>query len=141
LVHGLKFAANFKSRVVCLTAVVLLSTDTPTPLFPPHLFISVSFEVPKPTFFSTGICTQDLELARQVLYHMSHTPSPFYFPYLGEKVSCLHPGQPELYSSYLFFQHSWVTGVYHNVQLLLVEMGSPELFFGQGWPNHHLLSR
>jgi hypothetical protein len=55
-------------------------------------------------FYSTGIWTQNLALARQVLYH---TPEPFCFSYFSSRVLRLCLGQPGSWSSYLCSLQSW----------------------------------
>jgi hypothetical protein len=45
-------------------------------------------------FFLCGgrVLTWHLSLARQMLYHLSHTPSPFCFSYFSDRVSCFSQG-------------------------------------------------
>jgi hypothetical protein len=45
------------------------------------------------TFFVCGICTQGLPVARQMLYHLSHTPNPFWFSYFSNRVLLLFMSQ------------------------------------------------
>jgi hypothetical protein len=58
---------------------------------------------------STRVWTQDLALATQVLYHLSHTPRPFCFSlFFSDKVLCFLTGvglRPQ--SFYLHLQPSW----------------------------------
>jgi hypothetical protein len=62
-----------------------------------HLFIG-----------STGVRTQaGFELARQLLYHLSHTPSPFCFSYFSSSVCIFAQGQPGPRCAYLLLLHSW----------------------------------
>jgi hypothetical protein len=42
----------------------------------------------------TGVFNSGLALARQVLYSLSLTPSPFYFSYFSGSVSWFSPGWP-----------------------------------------------
>jgi hypothetical protein len=46
-------------------------------------------------------------LDRLVLYHLSHTPSPFCFTYFTNRVSHLTVDLPGLQFSYLCFSSSW----------------------------------
>jgi hypothetical protein len=44
-------------------------------------------------FGETGVLTQDLALAKQVLYHLSHTSSPFCSGYFGDEfLRAIFPG-------------------------------------------------
>jgi hypothetical protein len=81
-----------------------------------HLMGQISFY----TLFFPG-----LELARQVLYHLSHTPTPFCFSYFSNKVSHLCPQQA--WAAILLFMLPAVAGV-HLCAQLLVEMGFHKLF-------------
>jgi hypothetical protein len=48
------------------------------------------------------------ELARQVLYHLSHASSPFCFSYFLDRVSCFLPAASfKPWYSYPSFPHSW----------------------------------
>jgi hypothetical protein len=86
MVLSLVFPADFWLNVMPkypLSARLMLETkDVAT--FISECFVSYSssdfFLFPFGFFFfsgSTRVCTQGLTLARQVLYHLSHTPSPF----------------------------------------------------------------
>jgi hypothetical protein len=59
-----------------------------------------------------------------MLYHSSHTTSPFCFSYFGDRVLHLYPGWPLLTLPNMLE----MTGMGYHVPLLLVEMGSWELF-------------
>jgi hypothetical protein len=54
-------------------------------------------------FCSSGVWTQGLALARQVLYLLSHTPSPFCSPCFSNRISHLCPGQSGPASSHWSF--------------------------------------
>jgi hypothetical protein len=54
-------------------------------------------------FGGTGLWTQGLVLAKHVFFHLSH----FCFGYFWGRVSHLCPLWPGLWSSYLYFLHSW----------------------------------
>jgi hypothetical protein len=51
--------------------------------------------------------TRGLRFARQVFYHLSQAPSPFWFGYFWDRVSHLCLGQPGLWSFHLHFLSSW----------------------------------
>jgi hypothetical protein len=60
------------------------------------------------SFCSTGFWTWGLVLARQVLYHLTHTFSPFCLFYFSDRVLCFLPRAGlGLQSSYLCFPSSW----------------------------------
>jgi hypothetical protein len=63
-------------------------------------------------FCNTGVWTQSFTFAKQVLYHLSHTLSPFCFTYFSNRISHLRWDWLVLpiYSfciAYLQFLHSW----------------------------------
>jgi hypothetical protein len=75
-------------------------------------------------FDSTGIWTQSLELVKQALYHLSHTPGPFCFSCFLNRDSNF--GQADLdYDPSSYTSHIvGITGKCFHTQLLLVEIGS-----------------
>jgi hypothetical protein len=75
-------------------------------------------------FWWQWCCTQDLAFAKQVLYHLSHSPSPFCFSYFSSMPRLCLDCSPPISASYL----AEMTTLCHSVKLLLVEMESQELF-------------
>jgi hypothetical protein len=58
-----------------------------------------------------------LLLAEQTLFHLHHTPSPFWFSYFASSVLCFCVGQPGLRFSYLYSCIARMTGAGQNTQL------------------------
>jgi hypothetical protein len=58
-------------------------------------------------FFSTGVLNQDLMLARQVLYHLSHGLRSFCFSYFLHRVSSFSQAGLRPRSSYLYLPCRW----------------------------------
>jgi hypothetical protein len=83
-------------------------------------------------FGGTGVYTQGFALAKQVLYCLSHTFSPFCSGYFGEGGFTFCPGQSGPRSSYFSLPAvAGMTGACHHDQSL-VEMESHKLFAGSG---------
>jgi hypothetical protein len=81
-------------------------------------------------FFFLSVLWLELKasmLARQALYHLNHSSSPFCSGNFGV-IFC--PGQPGLWFTY-FTLHTiaGMTDVHHHTQLLSIEMGSHRIFF------------
>jgi hypothetical protein len=60
---------------------------------------------------------------------LSHAPNPFCFGYFWEQFSNLFSGPGW---TLIFLSIVGITGMHHHTQLLLVEMGSQELFAWAG---------
>jgi hypothetical protein len=77
-------------------------------------------------------------LARQELYHLNNTSSPFYLRYFWNGVFHLCPGSldliPYIHASYICV----ITNMWHQAQILRVDMGSHEFFY-HGWPQTVIL--
>jgi hypothetical protein len=54
---------------------------------------------------------QGFVLARQVLFHLSHTPSPFCFINFSDRILCFCLSQPLWQSSYLHLQDGYYSCV------------------------------
>jgi hypothetical protein len=80
---------------------------------------------------STRVWNQCFLLARQVLYHLSHVPSSFWFRCFFNRVLCLCPSWPGLWSSYSVFLLSW------DGRYMPLHLG----FYWLGWGLVNLLFR
>jgi hypothetical protein len=121
-----------KSKMKVLAGLV--SSDTHLlPLLCPHVVFPLGLHIPTISgcpnfFFFTGVWTQGLTLAREVLHCLSHASSPFCFSYFSDRVSCFGRGlafDPNP-STYYFC----IAGITPS---LLAEIGV-SLTFCQGWP-------
>jgi hypothetical protein len=94
-----------------------------------YLFLSFAHYNLDFFFCSIGVLTQGLMISRWVLYHLSHTPSPFCCGYFFEMGSCIYAlanlnCDPPTYVSCT----GGVAGTPHHAYLLFVDMVSPEFF-------------
>jgi hypothetical protein len=94
------------------------------------------------SFFSLFIFVV-LRLTRQILYHLSHAPSPFCFSYFSDRGLLLLPGavldcDPSTYTSWV----AGMTGVHQYTWLVCQDGGLanflPRLAWNQDPPNHCL---
>jgi hypothetical protein len=77
-------------------------------------------------------------LARQVLYHLSHTSNPFCSGEFGDWFSLF--AQASLDQDFPFFTLPYVTemtGMYHHAQHFSIEMGSGKCSFLPSPAQHH----
>jgi hypothetical protein len=80
--------------------------------------------------------TQGLALARQGLYHFSHSTNPFCFNYYLNKVPCLYLGNLDHSLPIYTFHIDGITGTHHSAQLfkkLLLLRGISQTFC-PSWP-------
>jgi hypothetical protein len=92
----------------------------------------------------TGVWTEGLVLALQVLCHLSHSSAPFCVGYFWDRVSCLMPGP---LSFYLCFPRSWDDrctvlcptfywmrwGLVNFLPKLALNYSLPDLFLPNSW--------
>jgi hypothetical protein len=81
-------------------------------------------------FDSTEISTQNFEVAKQVLCHLSHSSSLLCSDYFGDGGLAFCPGGPgPQFSDFIFPTIAGMPGMHHHTQFSSFEMGHHGLFY------------